>query len=121
MYKRQIQCYARMLHLIAHYELEHYGLLEYLVKSVYRFLKKMEELNLVQKEVLLFLRKALYSNPNELTQLFVKLKNKLEKLVVHPYEKRSFTYLDIISWLESKIQNRPVQEVIRDKYIATKR
>jgi len=119
--REDIQCYARMLHLIAHYELEHYGLLEYLVKSVYRFLKKMEDLNLVQKEVLLFLRKALYSNPNELTQLFIKLRNKLEKLVVHPYEKRSFTYLDIISWLESKIQNRPVQDVIREKFITTKR
>ncbi|MEK7254551.1 MAG: hypothetical protein AAB316_07395, partial [Bacteroidota bacterium] len=46
-----IQCYARILHLIAHFELRHFNLLEYLVKSVYRFLAKMEDLNQVQKEI----------------------------------------------------------------------
>lgn len=33
----------------------------------------------------------------------------------HPYEKRAFLYLDIISWLESKIENRPVAEIIQEK------
>ena len=119
--REDIQCYARMLLLIAHYELGNYDLLEYLVKSVYRFLRKMEDLNEVQKEVLLFLRKALYCNPNELLPLFEKLRLSLLKWVDHPYEKRSFLYLDIISWLESKIENRPVEEVIRAKYLETKR
>lgn len=27
----------------------------------------------------------------------------------------SFIYFDIISWLESKLQNKPVQEIIRNK------
>ena len=35
----------------------------------------------------------------------------------HPYERRAFLYLDIISWLESKIENKPVGEVIRQKYL----
>jgi hypothetical protein len=34
----------------------------------------------------------------------------------HPFEKRAFLYLDIISWLESKIENRPVQAIIRQKF-----
>ncbi len=115
--REDIQCYARMLHLIAHYELGNYNLLEYLVKSVYRFLAKMEDLNVVQKEVLVFLRKALYSQPKELTPLFENLRDSLLKWENHPFEKRSFLYLDIISWLESKIQNVPVEEVIREKYL----
>jgi RNase P/RNase MRP subunit POP5 len=33
----------------------------------------------------------------------------------NPYEKRAFVYFDIISWLESKIERRTVQEVIQEK------
>jgi len=116
-----IQCYARILNLIAHFELKHYSLLEYLVKSVYRFLGKMDDLNIVQKEILRFLRKEVRTDPKSLHHAFVQLLAKLEKYQDHPYERRSFLYLDIVSWLESKIQNRPVQEVIQEKYKSRKR
>jgi hypothetical protein len=42
----------------------------------------------------------------------------LKKYENHPYERRAFLYLDIISWLESKIDNIPVAQVIRAKYKA---
>jgi hypothetical protein len=35
----------------------------------------------------------------------------------HPYERRAFLYLDIISWLESKIENKPVSQIIQNKYL----
>lgn len=35
----------------------------------------------------------------------------------NPFNSRDFVYLDVISWLESIIQNRPIGEVIRDKSI----
>ncbi|MFM7839831.1 MAG: hypothetical protein ACKO6K_09710, partial [Chitinophagaceae bacterium] len=40
--RTDLQCYSRLLHLIAHYELGHLSLLEFLTKSVYRFMAKME-------------------------------------------------------------------------------
>ncbi len=40
-----LQCYARLLHLIAHYELGNVELMESLTKSVYRFMAKMNNLN----------------------------------------------------------------------------
>jgi hypothetical protein len=36
--RTDLQCYARLLHLIAHYELGNYDILESLIKSVYRFI-----------------------------------------------------------------------------------
>src|SRR5699024_7008310 len=42
--RADIQCFARILHLIAHYELKHYDLMEYLIPSVYRFLNKNKEI-----------------------------------------------------------------------------
>ena len=114
--REDIQCFARMLQLICHYELGNVDLLEYIIKSVYRFFAKMEDLNMVQNEVLKFLRKALYLNDSELRKAFLKLKNKLEILSEHPYEKRSFLYLDLISWLESKLIGKHVGLIIREKF-----
>jgi hypothetical protein len=34
---------------------------------------------------------------------------------------RAFAYLDIISWLESKLNNVPVGEIIRQKALVHKR
>src|SRR5678816_4155835 len=52
--RNDLQAYARLLHLIAHYELGNFNLLEYLVKSVYRFMAKMESLSAVEEELFHF-------------------------------------------------------------------
>ncbi len=110
-----IQCFARILNLIAHFEMENFDLIEYLVKTTYRFLSKMEDLHRTQKELLFFLRRLPTTPPEQLNEAFKVLLKELKKLRKDPYEKRPFLYLDIISWLESKISGVPVQEVIRTK------
>lgn len=117
-YREDIQSFARILNLIAHFELGNRQLVEYQVKSVYRFLAKLEDLHDVQKEIFYFLRKTPRMRPDELKGEFVRLKEKLAKLEEQPFTRRPFLYLDIISWLESKIENRSVQEVIRAKFLA---
>ncbi|HET7899335.1 MAG TPA: hypothetical protein VFL47_16725, partial [Flavisolibacter sp.] len=115
--RNDLQCYARLLHLIAHYELGNYDLLEYLTKSVYRFMAKMENLSHVEEEIFLFLRKAFNLSPKELKPEFEKLLAKLKHIENNKFESRAFAYLDIISWLESKISGQKVQDVIRKKYL----
>ena len=46
---------------------------------------------------------------------FIKSRGDLMQWVNDPFEKRAFLYLDLISWLDSKIEKRPVQEVIMEK------
>jgi hypothetical protein len=53
--------------------------------------------------------------PHELTAAFKRLHKKLKALENHPYEKRSFLYLDILSWLESKINHKPLKVIVREK------
>src|SRR5215510_3675078 len=98
--RTDLQCYARLLHLIAHYELGNFDLLEYLAKSVYRFMAKMENLNMVEEEVFRFLRKSLHMPGNKLEVEFKNLLDKLKQQQSNPYATRAFFYLDIISWLE---------------------
>jgi tetratricopeptide (TPR) repeat protein len=118
--RNDLQCYARLLHLIAHYELGNFQLLEYLAKSVYRFMAKMHNLSVVEEEMFKFLRKALSLPPNKLKPEFEKLLHKLKQFENKPFETRAFMYLDVISWLESKISGVAVQDVTQQKYLVKK-
>lgn len=113
--RSDIQCFARILNLIAHFEMKNFELIEYLVKSTYRFLSKMKDLHRTQREVLLFLRRLPSISEDKLNDAFNGLLEELKRLRQDPYEKRPFLYLDIISWLESKISDIPVQTIIRQK------
>ncbi len=116
--RNDLQCYARLLHLIAHYELGNFDILEYLIKSVYRFMAKMENLSLVEEEILKFLRGSFGLTRNQIKAAFESLLEKLKSLERNRVETRAFAYLDIISWLESKLRKVPVQDIIREKYLA---
>ncbi|MBS1932852.1 MAG: hypothetical protein JST96_02565 [Bacteroidetes bacterium] len=115
--RTDLQCYSRLLHLIAHYELGNFQLLEYLIKSVYRFMAKMENLGVVEEEIFNFLRRSFHVSPAKLKPEFEKLLEKLKQLENNPLATRAFAYLDIISWLESKIRNVPVQNIIHEKFL----
>ena len=115
--RTDLQCYSRLLHLISHYELGNYELIEYLAKSVYRFMAKMQNLSVVEEEIFKFLQRSLRVSPAALEPEFSVLLEKLKKLQHNRFENRAFMYLDIISWLESKINNVPVQDVIRAKFL----
>jgi hypothetical protein len=113
--RNDLQCYARLLHLIAHYEIGNYDILDYLIKSVYRFMAKMENLSAVEEEIFKFLRASLNQPRRELKQSLENLLNNLKQFENNPFEARAFSYLDIISWLESKVYNKPVSDIIKDK------
>ena len=116
--RTDLQCYSRLLHLIAHYELGNFDLMEYLIKSVYRFMAKMENLSVVEEEMFRFLRQSFKLSAKNIKPELEKLLQKLQQHEDNRLENRAFMYLDVISWLESKISGVPVQEVIRGKFLA---
>lgn len=119
--RTDLQCYSRLLHLIAHYELGNFELIEYLAKSVYRFMARMQNLSAVEEHIFEFLRKALRTRPNDIRNEFIQLLNQLKQYERNQMETRAFNYLDVISWLESKISGIPVHEVVRRKFLERKR
>lgn len=110
-----LMCFSRVLYVVAHYEAGFDYQLETQLKHTYKFLLKMNELQAVQKAMLQFLRSLTDLYPGELKAAFQRLHEKLKAYENDPYEKRAFLYLDIISWLESKIDNRPIASVIKEK------
>lgn len=110
-----LQCFARILNLIAHYECGLDYDLERQFLDTYKFLLKMENLQEVQKVFLTSIRDLSDVFPHEIKNEFKKIHAKLKVFENHPYEKRAFLYLDILSWLESKIQNKPIALIIKEK------
>ncbi len=119
--REDLMCFARVLSLVAHYEAGMDYHLEVQLKSTYKFLIKMNELHGVQREMIKFLRKMGSIYPHDLKAAFQELYERLKAYEDHPYEKRAFLYLDILSWLESHLEGRPVAEIIREKAMALTR
>lgn len=113
--REDLLCFSRILNLVAHYEAGEDYHLDSLIKSTYKFLIKMEDLYQVQKEMIKFLRGLGDIYPHELKAEFEKLYHKLKEFEDDPYERRSFLYLDILSWLESHITGKSIPEIIQEK------
>jgi tetratricopeptide (TPR) repeat protein len=116
-----LQCYARLLHLMAHYELGNDMLMESLAKSVYRFMAKMQNLTMVEEAIFKFLRQSLPLSPRQLRPEFEKLLHTIKHLEKNRFQTRSFAYLDIISWIEGKVYGKTMEAVVREKYLGSRR
>ncbi|WP_347922837.1 hypothetical protein [Pontimicrobium sp. SW4] len=116
--REDLLCFSRILNLVAHYEAGLDYNLDTLIRSTYKFLIRMEDLYEVQKEMIKFLRSLGDIYPHQIRGEFIKLHKKLKTYEDHPYESRAFLYLDVISWLESKIENKSVDLIIREKFKA---
>lgn len=116
--RQDLQGVARILNLIVHYELGNYELLESLLRSAYRFLKKREKLHEVEKKIMSFIRKAVEApSKRELREAYESLREEFEDLSQQPLAKTFFSKaFDIMAWLESKIDGKPFAEVIQQKF-----
>jgi hypothetical protein len=115
-----LQCYARLLHMLAHYEMGNYELMESLTKSVYRFMARMKNLTVVEEEMFKFIRNSFDVSPRKLKPELEKFLNKIKHLEKNRYETRAFAYLDIISWVESKVYEKPMREIVYNKYLESR-
>jgi len=107
--------------MMSHYELGNYDIIEYLIKSVYRFMAKMKNLTVIEEEMFRFLRTSFVISPRKLKPEFEKFLDKVKHLEKNRFETRSFAYMDVISWLESKVYEKPMSKIIHEKYLASKR
>jgi hypothetical protein len=113
-----IQSAVRIVNLILNFELGNSTLLEYNAVSTYRFLYKSKRLYKLENIVLHYIRKKMpeiYTDRDQI-EAFEELREDFKKLAEDPYEKKAFEYFDYISWLDSKIENIPFEEVVKRKF-----
>jgi hypothetical protein len=116
-----LQCYARLIHLLSHYELGNYEILDSLSKSVQRFMEKMKNFTKAEEALLKFLKNSFdEKNPEKIKMALDKLLEEIKHLENNRHETRAFAYLDLISWVESKVKGKTMEEIVHAKYLKSK-
>jgi len=115
-----LQCYARLLHLLAHFELGNDSIIESLIKSVFRFMSRMENMTVVEEEMFKFLKNNVYESAAKLKPGLKQFLKNVKQLETDRYETRVFSYLDIISWVESKVYEKPMSVIVHEKYLQSR-
>ena len=108
---------AKLLSLFIYIEIGDLDLLYYANKSVYRFFNNKDKLLPFEKVILDFFRKRSSSKSSSNETVF-DLENLRDAMIkVHAKEEGNYMseYLDIISWLTAKIENRPISEILKRK------
>ncbi len=105
--REDLFCYARILNLINHFELENDILVQYNLKSTYRYLAKMKKVHRFEEVMLSFLKTLLRTSDQiELKKELVVLKADLSAIATDPFEHNAFDHFDFISWIDSKLERK---------------
>lgn len=111
--RQDLECIGRIMEIVLHYELGKFDIMEYRIKSTYRFLASKQKLYQLEKVILTSIRKLINVNSKTETITFFKqLQKALIPIVKDPLEQKFLQYFDIMSWLESKVTNKPFQEIV---------
>jgi hypothetical protein len=91
-------------------------MIQYNILSTYRFLQKKQNFVSFQQLIMKFLRNIKKTDTRSKTiKQFALLKQQMKKIENNRFEKRAFIYFDMVSWLESKIENKTMQEIVQEK------
>jgi len=110
---------ALILRLLINYERGDQDLVEYSARATYKHLYKRKNLYKFENSLLGFIREKMnkINTAEEQVQAFKKLKTELLPLIEDPYESKAFEYFDMITWLDSKIKDKPFGELLKEKAV----
>ena len=114
--REDMQAYASLMFIMAHYDLKNMDFLDYVINNTARFISKMQDTSKLQKASIGFFRRLINAKPDDTAKLFSDFRKKLGELKAEEFEKRSFIFLDIESWVESKIQHKTLAQVVKERY-----
>ncbi|HJU65131.1 MAG TPA: hypothetical protein VJ596_05605 [Gemmatimonadaceae bacterium] len=100
--REDIQSFARLLHLVIHFELRNFGVLKYAVDSCRRFLRKKRELHDFERILLRFFSKASMSPTRSHPELLRQLHADLFPPSTPKMDRDALDYFDVRGWIESK-------------------
>ncbi|MDQ3022615.1 MAG: hypothetical protein M3R36_18930 [Bacteroidota bacterium] len=114
--REDIQCFARILNLLVHYELKNYVLIEYIMKSTLRYLSNKNKLNKFELIILNYIQKLINADiDDDKMFIFNEWKKELNTISDDMLEIKAYEYFDFMSWLESKIGKKSFAQVVKEK------
>lgn len=115
--RQDIYNFARFFNIIIHYELENHDLIEYLIKSTMRYLKKQNKDYLSEHVFLKYMKKLIKVQSEGSKQgVFEAFKNEFEELLKEPKEQVVLQYFDFLSWMDSHIKGISFAQAIKERH-----
>lgn len=113
--RTDLQTMARILNLVIHYELQNFDVIEYSIKSATRFLSKKDRLYAYERSILRLVRKmtstyGTYEHRTVMKDAY----EEVEQILENPFERKAKGLFDVLAWLDSKLQNIPMSQVISE-------
>ncbi len=102
--RKDVEWYGRILNLLVHYELKNFTLLEYMIKSTYRFLIRGNKMYKLETLILKFIKRLPHvHNDKELAENLEILQKDMKELKKDPFERNAFLVFDFEGWTIKKI------------------
>jgi hypothetical protein len=115
--RQEFQIFARIINLIIHYELGNVILLDSLLRSTHRFLKKQQQIYPYEKLIVDFITLSIkIANKSELKEAFLNLKNSLEELQQNSTNLVLLHFSYIRAWVDSHITLQPFEKLVQEAY-----
>ena len=114
--RQDLYSFSRLMNLIIHYELGNIQLIEYAIRSTFRFYANKKKTYKFEAVVLNFVKQIIKVKKGTSPEpVFKAFKSELEEVMQDEFEKVALQYFDFISWAESKIEKITFAEVIGRK------
>ncbi|MCD6018046.1 MAG: hypothetical protein K0S53_1167 [Bacteroidetes bacterium] len=117
--REDLQSFARILNIGLHYELNNFKQLGYIISTIKNYYKTQVSYFKTEKLILSYFEKLselkIKNKTNE-KEIFLSFKKDLEDVMKDPHEKNVSFYFDIEVYIESKISNTPMDQLMKKKY-----
>lgn len=113
--REELQAYAHLLFLMAHYESGSFDIVDYLLQTTANFFDKLPAVTPLQTATLAFLRRLFRLPPAQRRTALTEFRQQLAEMAESPNERRDFIFLDVPAWVESRLRGVTIGEVVREK------
>lgn len=108
--RTDLQAGARLVNLIIHYELGNFDLIEYNLKSTYRYIYKQERMHNYERRVLRFFKDAISETEAGRIECMRVFRDDIIKIMEDPFEERASQIFNILVWLNSRLDGIPIRD-----------
>lgn len=119
-HRPDVESFMRMLTIIVNFEKKNYRILDSLISTTYQFMREKNRLNKFEKLFLSFFKNKILKQDSltnsKLVSLFQQFKKDVNQVLeVKMQESKIYNQFDFLLWVESKIQNKPMFELVQNK------
>ncbi len=116
--RTDLQAGMRLMNVLTHFELGNYDLIEYNLKSTYRFIYKQERMQKYERRFLKFFKDAIsLSDPCMFPALMQGFRTEILEILEDPFEKHAATIFNVSVWLDAKLEGISVM-IAKQRFIA---